>query len=49
VRKANWLEQMREKKEQRQPSALQKQAAEAHTAAGSACLPLEGEIETARI
>jgi hypothetical protein len=34
VRKSNWLEQMREKKEQRQPSALQKQAAEAHSAAG---------------
>jgi len=34
VRKSNWLEQMREKKEQRQPSALQKQAAEAHFAAG---------------
>ena len=35
VRKSNWLEQMREKKEQRQPSALQKQAAETSSAEGN--------------
>ena len=33
-RKTNWLEKMREKKEQRKPSALQKQAAEANSASG---------------